>query len=117
VPVSATLFTEVVKSGCVPEKVAATLRVGEEDDDEDEGAEEVENEKHLHVTRESTESRLRVAVLLQMPSPPSRAEAHNKVNEEAIECGAVRGELAIGLTEVPWTREDHCSRKSTESSL
>jgi len=119
VPVSATLFTEVVKSGCVPEKVATLRVVGEEDDDEDEGAEEEENEKQLHVTRESTERRLQVAVLLQMPSPPPprRAEAHHKVNEEAIERGSVRGDLALGFMEMPWTREDHCPRKSTASSL
>lgn len=94
---------------------AATLRVGEDDDDDgDEGAEN-ENEKQP-AREEGTESRrLRVAVLLQMPSL-NRAETHNKVNEDARGC-AVRGELAIGLTEVPWTSEAHGSQNGTTPSL
>ena len=94
---------------------ALTLRVGvdNDDDDDDEAVEKkVKNEKQL--AHQGTESRLQVAVLLQMPSP-NRPEAHNNVNKEALEC-SVRGELAIGLMEVPWTREDHSSRSSTSSS-
>ena len=88
---------------------AATLG----DDDDDEGVGE-ENEKQL--AHEGTESRLQVAVLLQMPSL-NRAGTHNKVNEEAREC-SVRDELAIGLMEVPWTSsEDHYSRNGQTPSL
>ena len=87
---------------------AATLRAGEDDDDE--GVEK-ENEDQL-AREEGTESRLQVAVLIQMPSL-NRAETRN---EEAQEF-SVRGELAIGLMEVPWTGEDHHSRNSTTPSL
>jgi len=90
---------------------AATLRAGEDDDDDD-GDEGVENENEKQPAREEgAESRLRVAVLLQMPSL-NRAETHNKDNEDARGC-SVRGELAIGLMEVPWTSEDHHSQNGT----
>ena len=78
-----------------------------------------EDEKKLHL-REGTvstagtvgsSSTLQVAVLLQMPSP-RRAEAQNDTREELL---GYRGELAIGLIEVPWTSEDHYSRERTTS--
>ena len=96
------------------EKVATLrLRVGEDDDDI-ETLENEEDEKRLAL-REGAESLLQVAVLLQMPSPPNCAEARNNVDEEALG-SSFRGELAVGLMELPWIREEHCSRKSTTSS-
>jgi hypothetical protein len=94
---------------------AATLRAGEDDDDDDaDESAEKENEEQP-VREEGTETKLRVAVLLQMPSL-NRTETHNMVNEDARGC-AVRGELAIGLMEVPWTSEDHTSQNDTTPSL
>jgi hypothetical protein len=49
----------------------------------------------------SGHSTLQVAVLLQMPSP-NYAEAQSSAGEP-LGC---RGELAIGLIELPWTRDD-----------
>jgi hypothetical protein len=57
---------------------------------------------------DSSGSTLQVAVLLQMPSP-RHSEAQNDTREELL------GELAIGLIEVPWTREDPYSRERTTS--
>jgi hypothetical protein len=59
----------------------------------------------------SGSSTLQVAVLLQMPSP-RHAEAQNDTREELL---GYRGELAIGLIEVPWTSEDRYSRERTTS--
>jgi hypothetical protein len=55
-------------------------------------------------------STLQVAVLLQMPSPPSHTvtEAENDIS--------VRGELAIGLVEAPWTREHPSSLREGEDT-
>jgi hypothetical protein len=50
----------------------------------------------------NSSSTLQVAVLLQMPSP-SHAESQSGGGELL----GYRGELAIGLIEVPWAREDH----------
>lgn len=73
----------------------------------------VEKENEGQVAREEgTVSRLQVGVLLQMPSL-NRA---GSVNEEAREC-SVRGELAIGLMELPWTSEHHYPRNATTPSL
>ena len=46
-------------------------------------------------------SRLRAAVLVSMPSPP---HAQSRVSH--ISGGSRRGELAIGLIEMPWIQED-----------
>jgi hypothetical protein len=92
------------------------LRVGvdnDDDDDDDEGVEDKVNENEPRLAHQSTESRLQVAVLLQMPSP-NHPEANNGINKHAL-C-SVRGELAIGLMEVPWTREGHSPQSSTWSS-
>ena len=69
--------------------------VDEEDHDEEKRCFPVQM-REAAATGSST---LQVAVLLQMPSPPSHTVtgAHNDIS--------VRGELAIGLVEVPWTRE------------
>ena len=89
-----------------------TTRIGddsvEEEEENDEDEKEKEDEKQG--AREGIGGRLQVAVLLQMPSP-NRAE---KVSDESLEC-PVRGELAIGVMDVPWTREDHCSLKRIPS--
>lgn len=78
----------------------------EEENDED----ETESKSERRGAREGIGGRLQVAVLLQMPSP----YCAEKVSEESLKC-PVRGELAIGLMEVPWTREDHHSLKRTSS--
>jgi len=80
--------------------------------------ESVEEDEKLHL-REGTASTagtgtgsistVQVAVLLRMPSP-RHAEAQNDTREELL---GYRGELAIGVIEVPWTSEDHCSRERT----
>jgi hypothetical protein len=57
-------------------------------------------------------STLRVAVLLQMPSPPS----HTATTEVLQNDIGVRGELAIGLVEAPWTREHPSSREGEETT-
>jgi len=56
-------------------------------------------------------STLQVAVLLQMPSPPSHTvtKAQNDIS--------VQGELAIGLVEAPWTREIPSSREGEETTV
>ena len=45
---------------------------------------------------------LQVAVLLQMPCPSHAEAQQNAISEELL---GHRGELAIGLIEVPWTSE------------
>jgi hypothetical protein len=84
---------------------------GDDDDDDsddiDEGTEE-QSEKQFAREGTLTGCQLQVAILVQMPSP-TRTGAHDKVNETAVlEC-PVQGELAIGITEMPWAwaREDH----------
>lgn len=47
---------------------------------------------------------LQVAVLLAMPSP-HRAKAHNDINDKSTQC-FFQEQLAIGLIEVPWAREN-----------
>lgn len=94
-------------------KVPTTPRIGdeeEEENDEDEKVDAHENEKRG--AREGVSGRLQVAVLLQMPSP----NCAEKVSEVSLD-RPVRGELAIGLMEVPWTREDRYSLKRTPSLL
>ncbi|KAI0251179.1 hypothetical protein BJV78DRAFT_1282688 [Lactifluus subvellereus] len=54
--------------------------------------------------QQSRISNLQVAILLAMPSP-HRAKGHNDVNEEPTQ-SSFQEELAIGLIEVPWTREN-----------
>jgi hypothetical protein len=97
-------------------KVPTTPRIGddgveeEEENDEDEKVDAHENEKRG--ARKSVGGRLQVAVLLQMPSP----NCAEKVSEVSLD-RPIRGELAIGLMEVPWTREDCYSLKRTSSLL
>jgi len=120
VPVSGTLVTEV----SVNERKAKKARMqwfggGGGDDDIDKGTEE-ESGKQLVREGTGTDSQLQAVVLVQMPSP-RRAGAHDKDNETAVLGCPVQGELAIGITEVPWAWpiKDHHSRtrKSTTSSL
>jgi len=56
-------------------------------------------------------STLQVAVLLQMPSPPSHTVT------EAQNDNSVRGDLAIGLVEAPWTREHPSLREGEEITI
>jgi hypothetical protein len=56
-------------------------------------------------------STLQVAVLLQMPSPPSNAVTEAPQNDISV-----RGELAIGLVETPWTREHPSLREGEETT-
>ena len=94
-------------------KVPTTPRIGDEEEEENDEDEKVDahgNEKQG--ARGGVGGRLQVAVLLQMPSPGCA----EKVGEVSLD-RPVRGELAIGLMEVPWTREDHYSLKRTSSLL
>jgi len=108
-----------VESECVVE-VPTPPRVGDDDgQEEEEHKNEIETETKngngKQRAQEVIAGRLQFAVLLQMPSP-RREEAHNKkVHEEPLEC-TVGDELVIGITEVPWTREDRYSLKDTTSS-
>jgi len=104
-PFSATLFTEAPEGECIVRTSDDGVEE-EEENDEDEKENESKSEKQGGL--EGLGGRLQVAVLLQMPSP-NRAE---KFNEESLEC-PVRGELAIGVMDVPWTREDHHPLKRT----
>jgi len=98
-------------------------RVGDDDgQEEEEHKNEIETETEngngngKQRAQEVIGGRLEFAVLLQMPSP-RRGEAHNnKVHEEPLEC-TVGDELVIGITEVPWTRENRYSLKVATSSL
>jgi len=88
-----------------------TPRIGDdavEVEEKEEDEKEHENEKQG--AREGIDGLLRVAVLLQMPSP----NCAGKASEGSLEC-PVRGELAVGLMEIPWSREDHYSLKRTSS--
>ncbi|KAI9508524.1 hypothetical protein F5148DRAFT_885487 [Russula earlei] len=105
-PFSATLFTDVAVMRAERENEAIP-----DDGDGDRGG-GTEKDK-LHV-REDTVGGLRVAVLVQMPSPTRAEAAHDEVGEGLCE-HPVQNELAIGLLEVPWTREDHYSFKRTTS--
>ena len=103
-----------VMDGDCAVKVPTTSRIGddgveeEEENDEDEKVRANENEKRG--AREGVGGRLQVAVLLQMPSP----NCAEKVSDVSLD-RPVRGELAIGLMEVPWTREDRYTLKTTSS--
>jgi len=109
VPFSATLFTDAPEVECMVKD--PTPRIGDDgvEEEEEKDEDEKENEKQGHGAREGMGGRLQVAVLLQMPSP-NRAE---KVGEESLGY-PVRGELAIGVMDVPWA-EDHHSLKRTPS--
>jgi hypothetical protein len=58
-------------------------------------------------------STLQVAVFLQMPSPPPPSHT---VTEAPQNDTGVRGELAIGFVEAPWTREHPSSREGKETA-
>jgi len=79
--------------------------------------EEVVKEKQLLSEASGTNANgsLRVAVLLRMPAPSCTEAAHSDVGE--VSGFPVQGELAIGLIEVPWTREDHYSSKGHSSEI
>jgi hypothetical protein len=62
---------------------------------------EKENEKQQS---QVSSCNLQVAVLLAMPSP-HRTKAHNDVNDESTQC-FFQEQLAIGLIQVPWAREN-----------
>jgi hypothetical protein len=67
----------------------------------------------MHQAAIGSRSTLQVAVFLQMPSPP---RSHT-VTEEAQNDISVRGELAIGLVELPWTGEHPSSRQGEETTI
>ena len=92
----------------VPLRARAGARAGNRDSVEEEEEEEKQcTATSLSVLSQTTgSSTLQVAVLLQMPSPPSTSHA---VMEEAQNDTTVRGELAIGLVEAPWTSREHPS--------
>ena len=100
-------MTEIVKD---PTPRISDDGVEEEEDKEEEEEDETGHENVKRGAREGIDGHLRVAVLLQMPSP----NCAGKVSEESLEC-PVRGELAVGLMEIPWVREDHYSLKRTSS--
>lgn len=107
---SATLFTTGPPGpGPGPVETAAGTRDSVEVQDEEKRSLSVQQMRHA-TTSSGT---LQVAVLLQMPSPPSHTvtEAENDIG--------VRGELAIGLVEAPWTIEHHpsCSREGQEITI
>ena len=112
-PFSATLFTRTTRTGAAAAAEPACTAGAEAASRA--GGDSVEEEDEKPPLREGTAgtdgsgSTLQVAVLLQMPSPRDRPEAQNDTREELL------GELAIGLIEVPWTREDPYSRERTIS--
>ena len=79
-----------------------------EDEDEKKRCPSVRQQMRQAATGSSS---LQVAVLLQMPSPPS-----NTVTEASQNDTSVRGELAIGLVETPWTREHPLSSREGEET-
>lgn len=56
---------------------------------------------------------LQVAVLVAMPSP-LHAQSHDGVGQETLG-SSLRDELAIGLIEMPWIKEDRHSLKRSAS--
>jgi len=102
-PLSATLFTRGPPG---PGPVETAGRDSVEVEDEEKRSLSVQQMRQA-ATGSST---LQVAVLLQMPSPPSHTvtEAENDIS--------VRGELAIGLVEAPWTREHPSSLREGEDT-
>ncbi|KAH9956483.1 hypothetical protein BC827DRAFT_1270854 [Russula dissimulans] len=100
VPFSATLaMEEVAKAGCKSDCGVSTRT---EEVDGGSTIDEVLREKQL--LSEDANGRLRLAVLLRMPSPSHTEAAHSDVG--GVSGCPVQGELAIGLIEVPWTGED-----------
>jgi hypothetical protein len=93
---------------------AAVSRAGRD------SVEEEEEEKRYYLSMQEQQRRrqagatggssstLRVAVLLQMPSPSSHTVTEASQNDIGV-----RGELAIGLVEAPWTRQ-HLSLRELE---
>ena len=108
---SATLFTTGPPGlGPGPVETAAGTRDSVEVEVQDEEKRSLSVQQMRHATTSS--GTLQVAVLLQMPSPPSHT-----VTESENEIG-VRGELAIGLVEAPWTTEHpSCSREGQEITI
>ena len=113
-PFSATLFTRTKTTGAAA-AVEPAYTAGAEAASRA-GGDSVEEEDEKPPLRgegiagtDGSGSTLQVAVLLQMPSPRDHPEAQNDTREELL------GELAIGLIEVPWTREDPYSRERTIS--
>lgn len=94
--------------------VAAVSRAGRdsvEEEDEEKRSRYLsmqEQQMRRQAAATGSSSTLRVAVLLQMPSTSSHT-----VTEAAQNDIGVRGELAIGLVEAPWTRE-HPSLRELE---
>jgi len=116
VPFSATLFMEganaKAKAECKSE-CEVSPRASEVDGGKAEG--EVVKEEQRLSDASGTNGSLRVAVLLRMPSP-SCTEATPSDVGEVSEC-PVQGELAIGIIEVPWTREYHYPPKGSTSEI
>ena len=83
--------------------------------EEDDGEEKlpVRREGRIGTSTTGSRSTLQVAVLLQMPSPRHGAQGQNLIRRELL---GHQGELAIGLIEVPCTREQHYSRERTTTS-
>jgi len=100
VPFSAMLaMEEVAKAGCKSDCGVSTRT---EEVDGGSTIDDVLREKQL--LSEDANGRLRLAVLLRMPSPSHTEAARSDVG--GVPGCPVRGELAIGLIEVPWTGED-----------
>ncbi|KAI0294429.1 hypothetical protein BC826DRAFT_1012318 [Russula brevipes] len=103
-PVAATLFAShgAVQTGSLPKTDGDR---GAEIEDKDEPG-----QRQGDGVRQCTGESVQVAVLVQMPSPTRHYEA----NVESL-ARPFHGELAVGLIEVPWTREDHPAVRRTTS--
>jgi len=109
VPLSATLFTTGSPGSLGPVRVGRDSVDAEEKDEEKKKCPSVQQMRQAATGSNST---LQVAVFLQMPSPPPS----HTVTEEAQNDLSVRGELAIGLVEAPWTRVHPSSRQGEETT-
>jgi len=112
-PFSATLFTTGPLGPGPVETEVPSSRAGRD------CVEEENEEKRCLRRREghragSSHGTLQVAVFLQMPSPSPASPSHT-VTETRNDI-SVRGELAVGLVEIPWTREHTFSRHGDGST-
>lgn len=107
VPLSAKITTGPVGTAMAEVSSRAGRDSVEEEDEEKRCLSVQQSRVRQAATGSST---LQVAVLLQMPSPPSHTvtEAQNDIS--------VQGELVIGLIEAPWTREHPSSREGEEAT-
>jgi len=118
VPFSATLVMEGAKANAECKSVSEVSPRASEVDGGNTKEEVVivkEEQRLSGPGASDTNGSLRVAVLLRMPSQSRTEAAHSDVSE--VPGCPVQGELAIGLIEVPWTREDHYSSKGLVSEI